>query len=387
MEPRRLILYDFFQRLRQEVGLELDPDQYLDFLRSFLSGIIAPEASSDIQAFREELRSLCRIHWLTHPRRFGAAFDRLFEEEFDKLIRFQPAIPEEPAAAPEPTEAQEFVQKQSGAPQQTAPPEPSKKKPPLPPSQKEPAPEAMTDLFLRFKTAAGTGRAGPAQDRPAQLLDNKFLFSDRHLPASDRRLQQHWRYLGAFAESRAGVDIDIASTVAAFAEKGFIVEPVFQKEKIYRQQTVFLIDDGGSMLAFASLADHLVSTIRSSLEGGPVSVYYFHNNPGGPLFRERNRSAPVERETFIREALHTASFLIIISDAGAARGTVHNERIQQTKRFLVDARKKVPHLLWMNPVPKERWANSTAMYVSLYVDMLEASAQGLRRLPHILRHL
>ena len=95
----------------------------------------------------------------------------------------------------------------------------------------------------------------------------------------------------------------------------------------------------------------------------------------------------MELPDLLRQTPRHSTLAFIISDAGAARGNVHPRRIDATRAFLEQLRIRVPHMLWLNPLPRHRWQGSSALYLSFFVDMLEASREGFRKLPEKLKHL
>lgn len=376
MDNRQLFLYAFFTRLRKEMGMELDMQQYFGFLKSFTSGIPL-ETPGD-------LLELCKINWLTRPR-FEAGFERLFQEEFANSVRLaglkdrkaiEQEIEKSPASAPRAEDAP------------LPPPPPPPKMP-----EKEIAPEptgedAFQSIYLNFSEGESAGAGSkPAGDSSASFLDNDFLFSDKYLPASDRRLKQNWRYLRSRAEKSPGTDLDIPLIVRSIAQRGFFHQPFFLPEKTYRLHILFLIDHGGSMTAFETLTEHLIATIRESLQVKHATSLYFHNYPGERLFQDPYHTQSIRLPELLRDMPRHGGLAFVISDAGAARGRVHEERIAQTIAFLHQIRSRIPRVLWLNPAPAGRWQGSSAGYLSFHVDMVEASEAGFRKLPEKLKHL
>lgn len=381
MEKQRLPLYGFFDRLRRELGLELDMQQYLDFLKTFTAGYGGGDP--------ETLLALCEIHWLPRPRH-RKAFERIFWEEFQKLYALTAVGSQR--VAPEPERKTGIEEKDVPSPKTVQPverpPSPSGSKS-LPSKSKAPPPadDQYEEILIQFREAGAAGNLRQSGKRESDLLDNDFLFSDKYLSLSDRRLQQHWRYLRARAEKQPGARIDVPATVEAVARKGGFIEPVYQLEKVFRRQVMFLIDHGGSMAAFETMARHLVETVRESLRVREAERFYFHNFPSQRLFRNPLHTQAVSVGEFLRQIEGRNTLLLIISDGGAARGTVQQDRITQTKDFLDLVKAKGPHLLWFNPMPRERWRNSSAGYISYFVPMLEAGKSGLRKLPEVLKRL
>lgn len=380
MNQIRLPLYHLFQRLRKEAGIELDARQYYAFLKSFTS--LRPIDNP------RQLLELCKIHWLGRPR-YEQEFEQLFREELLKEAKMLfEAKPSEKEPSPERKPEPETGPVEPPPPQVKQPPEeiaPPVKEPPLPAV----LPEGQSgSIFIQFKTGAGQeAGAGTVETEGPAFLDNDFIFSDKFLPASDRRMKQNWRYLKALAEKAPGSEMDVAATVEKIARNGLFTAPAYQPRKIYRQHILFLIDHGGSMAAFESLSEHLAGTIRESLRAKRTTSLYFHNYPGERLFLDPFQQRPVELGELLQQTPRHSTLAFIISDAGAARGGLHDKRIEQTRAFLDRFRARAPHLLWLNPIPRSRWEGSSAMYLSFFVDMLEASKEGFRKLPEKLKHL
>src|SRR5690606_1377024 len=89
------------------------------------------------------------------------------------------------------------------------------------------------------------------------------------------------------------------------------------------------------------------------------------------LFLDTFQQRSIELAEFLRQTPRHSTLAFIISDAGAARGGVHKKRIDATRHFLEQLRARAPRILWLNPMPRSRWAGSSAMYLSFFVDMLE----------------
>ena len=79
MEKESYPFFRFFQRLRSELGIELDTTQYAAFWEVVLS---TPSRIDNWAA----LLDLCKILWLTKPE-YEASFNQLFKEEVLVLCR------------------------------------------------------------------------------------------------------------------------------------------------------------------------------------------------------------------------------------------------------------------------------------------------------------
>ena len=77
--------------------------------------------------------------------------------------------------------------------------------------------------------------------------------------------------------------------------------------------------------------------------------------------------------------------MLIFSDAGAARGGYSEERYELTKKFLAQIKQRVRYIAWLNPMPRKRWANTTAADITRLVPMFEVSRRGLQDAIGVLR--
>jgi uncharacterized protein with von Willebrand factor type A (vWA) domain len=77
--------------------------------------------------------------------------------------------------------------------------------------------------------------------------------------------------------------------------------------------------------------------------------------------------------------------VVVISDAGAARGSYDVRRLLETVAFLKAMRARTTHYAWLNPMPRERWSGSTAAQVARHVPMFPLDARGMRSVVDALR--
>ncbi len=69
--------------------------------------------------------------------------------------------------------------------------------------------------------------------------------------------------------------------------------------------------------------------------------------------------------------------VLIISDAGAARGGYSLERLKLTESFLDKLKSYVTHMVWLNPMPRFRWLGTTADDIEQHIPMFELSPRAL----------
>lgn len=130
------------------------------------------------------------------------------------------------------------------------------------------------------------------------------------------------------------------------------------------------------MVPFHALSRQLIETVN---RGGLVQqthVYYFHDYPAEYLYLEPARlEARQVLEVLMGFDAYTA--VLVISDAGAARGGLDLQRVKQTGVFLQRLAQYARRFAWINPLPNPRWANTTAGEIARLVPMFDMSRRGL----------
>ena len=206
---------------------------------------------------------------------------------------------------------------------------------------------------------------------------DRFVFSGDYLPVTQRQMKQSWRHLRRMVRDGAATELDVDGTVQRIAHDGILLEPVLVARRTNRMKLVLLIDQDGSMVSFHSLSARLAETALRGGRLGKAGIYYFHNCPIGHLYHDpmHYEAEPIEDVFAGLRREHTV--VLIFSDAGAARGGLNLERARLTAAFLQQLNRHVRYVAWLNPVPKDRWATSTAREIALHVPMFEATRQGL----------
>ncbi len=207
----------------------------------------------------------------------------------------------------------------------------------------------------------------------ASLVDS----SAEYFPATQRQMKQSWRYLRYFVREGLPVELDVEETVKQIGQQGILLNPVLLPRRRNRVELLLLIDRDGSMVPFHSFADRLVETAIQGGRLGSVNVYYFHNCPKEYLYRDQVYQESVLIEDVVSQSLKSRTVVLVLSDAGAARGGFNPRRRRLTKRFINQFQQQVRHIAWLNPIPRSRWALTTAGAISEFVPMFEINRQGI----------
>lgn len=223
---------------------------------------------------------------------------------------------------------------------------------------------------------------GPAgTDGEPPKAQGRYQLTPR-LPLSKREITSIWRHLRQMGRSGPPSELDVAGTIAAICRDGFLRQPILQSHRQNQSRLLILIDCQGSMAPFTPLVDALVTSIQHSGLANRTQVCYFHNCPDDHLAAHPGLIQYRPIATVM--AAHNGSVLIV-SDAGAARGAYRRVRVEQTKEFLATLRHYTYLVAWLNPLPSSRWRSNTASHIAEFVPMFPLNRDGLIDAVNVLR--
>ncbi|MBE9070536.1 VWA containing CoxE family protein [Leptolyngbya cf. ectocarpi LEGE 11479] len=202
-------------------------------------------------------------------------------------------------------------------------------------------------------------------------------------PILRRSMAYAWRYLRRPRPDGPLDVLDIESTVDHVAKAGFFLSPVYHRREINHASLLLLIDQDGSMTPFHRFSRDLAETAQG---GGltRVDVYYFHNVPTTHVYRDPRLTEPIALQE-IWPLCDGDTSVLIFSDAGAARGGQHIERVRSTTEFLVPLQQRTELIGWLNPMPVDRWNGTSAELIAYLVAMEQMDQDGFSNLIEIIR--
>lgn len=203
-------------------------------------------------------------------------------------------------------------------------------------------------------------------------------------PVSLRSLIVTWRRFRRASRSGPKVELDLAATIAEQSRRGFLAQPILVAARRNLARLVVLVDASPSMTAWRPLNSALAESLRES-RLGLAALYYFHNVPDERLYARETLTGPVPVEELLER--HSGSTLLIVSDAGAARGRRDRERIETTRQFLDRVSGQWQPVAWVNPMPRRRWKGTSADRIARFpsLSMTELTEDGLAQAIDILR--
>ena len=352
----------FFERLQQ-------PLPY----RSFGLGVGEYLAAQDLlqndrwSGTLSNLKTALRLLWC-HSLEERASFDGLWTETLETFKDYQEPPPDrsddstpeprEPLNEPDPPDFNPPVDEQS------LPAEP----PPDRPLPLEPLPVRAPLHFTR-----------------RDHLNLPDL--NRYTPLSRRAMSYHWRYLRMPMATGIQDVLDLEATVAQVAEQGFFLAPVYRRRLQNGAKLVLFLDQQGSMVPFHRLTRDLVETltIGGALQESHITIVYFQNIPHAEVYTDPYLTQPQALESVL-DNLDSETSIIVVSDAGAARGHRSLPRIQSTSLFLRHLYHKTSRIIWLNPMPHDRWRGSSAEMIADRTSMYALDADSFSQAIDTLRH-
>jgi hypothetical protein len=273
-----------------------------------------------------------------------------------------------------------------------------------------PAEKARTEPALLRAEEIGLGVVPP----PDLGGDDAGLFLVPRFPLSAREVAQVWRRLSRPSRSGPRIDVDAGATLDRLARSGVATPPVLAPSRANRTTLLVLVDRDGSMSPYHGWVEHVVRAIATLGRLDAVTVRYFHDVPGasgdrGVLAGLTDRLSPrldavlteihplpalrVYRDTSLARPgrlepgdLLGYTSIVVVGDAGAARGRLDADRLIDTIAF-GRALRQAPHrtVAWLNPAEPDRWRGTTAEQVARHLPMFPMTRAGMSLAVDVLR--
>lgn len=239
------------------------------------------------------------------------------------------------------------------------------------------------------KISASQERTPEWSTLPVRAPVNFMLTDDTtdvrtYWPVTRRFMLYTWRYLRRPMPDGPLDILDVHTTVEQAARQGFFLAPIYRRRDRNHAHLVLLIDQGGSMVPFHRFSRDVADTARNESALQQVDVLYFHNVVGEHLFQDPHLTQPVHLNRLLAHCTGNTSMLVV-SDAGAARGYQRIKRIRATTRFLIQLKQYTTLIAWLNPMPKERWDGTSAELIAQLVPMFQMDPDGLSHAIDVVR--
>ncbi len=193
-----------------------------------------------------------------------------------------------------------------------------------------------------------------------------------------------WRYLRRPLPDGPEDVLDLGETVERAARQGFFLGPVYRRRERNHAHLILLVDQDGSMTPFHRFTRDLFETAREESDIETVEIFYFHNVVTTSVHADRHLTKALPFSQLV-ERLDPETALLVVSDAGSARGHRHLPRVQATAEWVVRLKRCGTQLAWLNPAPVERWTGTSAQMIARMVPMFAMEPDGFSNAVDVLR--
>lgn len=242
-----------------------------------------------------------------------------------------------------------------------------------------PSPRAMVSIRPE---SSGQGLGLPRLNA-CPLLADIYLLRPRP-SVSMRQLALLWRRLRRTQRGGAGYELDLEASVRRRCEEGVLRQPAFRPHRRNTARLLVLADASPSMAPWRPFLQALEASLPHGRLGA-AALRWFSNVPGSTL----GGSAPMEAAEVGRDVLRrfAGASMLVVSDAGSARGGLSPRRVRRTRSFLAGVHAMGFTVAWINPMPQERWRGTSAERIAREgpVMMLPLDGANLLRAVDILR--
>lgn len=344
--------FDLFQRL-QAAGMPLSPEQY-DWLRQAVNqGLGLDNWDRDWS----DLRELCRVLWVKpHPNYDAQLFDRIFQQYVQEKRREIQLLHE-----PKPTKPPK--QQPSGRVERRLPMIPPRRMP-MPQSE-----ESLPKAPVAVKTTA---------DGLPKVDETGLHLTPRQLPLTTRSVLDIWQFLRRPKREGLDVELDFDATVDCINQAGFFSDVVMRPVLSKKTDLVLLIDDSNVMLPFYPALEPLGTAILDR-QITPATLYRFTTYPDYYLYDWQHPSRAVPLAAVLSRMHPRRTVVMVWSTAGATSLTVNAEHQRGILKFLTRLSPCLRDLIWLNPLPSQRWQGTLAEDLALRLDgrMIHVDASRL----------
>jgi len=214
-------------------------------------------------------------------------------------------------------------------------------------------------------------------------LDPEFDFTGI-LPITRRQMKRAWRSYRRLQRTGTPKVLDIRKTIEQIYHTGSIANLILVPHRSNMARLLIFADEDGSMTPFRYIIRELLD---SAMHSGfaKAAVLYFHNVPEDGVFDDSLLTSRIEIDNVL--ATFRNEGILIISDAGSARGGYNMDRAESTFVFIQRIKSFTLNIAWLNPTPADRWDDTTADLIckKCEIPMFTMDRSGLDKAMTVLR--
>jgi hypothetical protein len=228
----------------------------------------------------------------------------------------------------------------------------------------------------------GQGLGLPHLNACPVVSDTYVLRPRPNLPL--RQLSLLWRRLRRTQRGGCGQELDLESSVRRRCERGVLSQPVLRPSRRNTARLLVLADASPSMAPWRPFLEVMEASLAYG-RLGDAALRWFSNVPGSSVYGSPGLERPGLLEDLVRRFLGTP--LLVVSDAGSARGALSRRRLRRTRAFLDHVVSLGGRVVWINPMPVDRWSATSAERIAAEdsVVMLPLDGTNLTRAVDLLR--
>jgi uncharacterized protein len=284
--------------------------------------------------------------------------------------------------------------------------------PEFPPNHKEVLDGFLSDAQISSDKLGGLP---PFPQSYLEKLSQYHFVYVPEFPVTYREVAQAWRRLRQPVREGPPAELDFQATISQHIRKGVPTEIVLVPRRRNKTRLLLFVDRQGSMGPFHSFIEMVCNAILDSANLENILIYYFHDTPvqgadKSILIPFANQLFPIidsvlsNIEPFLDSEVCTdpelqshkhlknlldksarGAAIVVISDAGAARGNYDPIRILNTIAFIKALKTYTQHVVWLNPLPKDHWRNNTSEQLARYIPMFPLNRDGIYNAVEVLR--
>lgn len=198
-------------------------------------------------------------------------------------------------------------------------------------------------------------------------LDDQVEIGTRNIKVALRRLRK-------FGRTGAAEELDLAGTIRATANRGYL-DILLRPERRNTVKVLMFLDVGGSMDWHVKVAEELFSAARTEFKH--LEYFYFHNCVYEAVWKNNARRWSERTPTW--DVLHTYPSdykVVFVGDAAMSPyevmlpgGSVEHMNEEAGAEWLRRIAGVYARCVWLNPVPEENWRYTPS--TGLIRDLLE----------------
>jgi uncharacterized protein with von Willebrand factor type A (vWA) domain len=254
-------------------------------------------------------------------------------------------------------------------------------------SSADPVAEQNGPRTPRARVSIASASSGQGLGLPrlnaSPLLNGTYVLRPRPV-LQMRQMALLWRRLRR--NQRVGVkqELDLQASVRQRCEVGVLQRPVLRPCRRNTARLLVLADASPSMAPWMPFLQVLEASLAHGRLGA-TALRWFSNVPGTALQSSAHQEREEAREDVLRRFAGAA--VLVVSDAGSARGLLSRRRVRRTNAFLASATSWGTQVVWINPMPADRWRGTSAERIAAEgpVVMLPLDGANLGRAVDILR--